>query len=336
MLSRTFPKSIAISLHLWYNNTHRRSPCPWDNRQKRMIDIDMEEKIVIHSKSRPSFMTVLLFALMGIVTGLVVFITSDEWVAALPVAGALTLLGLLLYLVVRTMEITVTHRRVYAHTGWKRDSSIPLSAISSVGKLPFGGLVVGSSSCKIRLYGLRDQQSIYDSLNELLMQTAPVDADTVALASTAPSHSDASGGSAPVSHAPTPASAPALGRPASASPVLTRISIPPESPNGLPEQIAMQVMVQGAVQSANAPAAPELPVPGSHRTSPTSSDSSPSASHRTASTPPTRNPAVANGTVQIGQCTACGKSNIPVTVETVTIAGRTRVRYLCEDCAVNR
>lgn len=226
---------------------------------------------------------------------------------ALPLALGFTFLGLIIFLILRNLQITVTDRRVHAHTGWWRDSSIPLYAVSSVSKLPWMGLMVGSSSCKIVLLGVRNQKDIYNELNNLLMQTSPVPAY-----SSAPMASSAPASSAPASSASTPAaSAPANQTPASA-PNPSRTSVPAEAPINLPPQVAMQAAVQAAVQSASAPPAPPLP------------------------TPPHAPVPSASGGTSVGKCTACGKANVPVTVITVTIAGRPRTRYLCEECAAKR
>lgn len=227
---------------------------------------------------------------------------------ALPVVFGFTLLGLIIYLVLRNLQITVTDKRVYAHTSWWRDSSIPLYAISAVCKLPWRGLMVGSSSCKIVLLGVRNQNSIYTELNNLLMQTSPLPVYGAPATATA---SVATPTSAP--DAPKPTSAPVsktVPTPTSA-PDPSRTSIPAESPNNLPPQIAMQAAVQSAVQSASAPSAPSLPTPPA---------------------PPTPGP---DGS-SIGKCTSCGKTNVPVTTITVTIAGRARTRHLCDECAAKR
>lgn len=226
-------------------------------------------------------------------------------------AFTISFFGLIYYLLLRSLQVTVTDKRVYGHTGWFRDISIPLYAVTSVSTLPFRGFIVGSASVKIPLFWVRNYKAMYKTLNELLMN-APV----ASVAPTAPI--------APV--APIAPAAPAPAAPAAPAPAATaptaRTSIAPEAPNNLPPQVAMQAAVQSAVQASNNPA-PELPTPGK-----------PTAPAPAAS--PAASPAVTTGGTQIGKCTICGKANVPVTTVSVNVAGRVRVRHFCDECNAKR
>ena len=221
-------------------------------------------------------------------------------------AFTISFFGLIYYLLLRSLQVTVTDKRVYGHTGWFRDISIPLYAVTGVSTLPFRGFIVGSASVKIPLFWVRNYKAMYKTLNELLMNApVPSVAPTAPIAPVAPIAPAASAPTAPAATAPT-----------------ARTSIAPEAPNNLPPQVAMQAAVQSAVQASNNPA-PELPTPGK----PTAP--SPAAS-------PAASPAVTTGGTQIGKCTICGKANVPVTTVSVNVAGRVRVRHFCDECNAKR
>lgn len=226
----------------------------------------------------------------------------------------LSIAGLIYYLTLRHRHITVTDKRVFAHLGWCRDISIPLYAVRSASTLPWKGIVAGSSSAKIILFWVPNYKAIYQALNVLLLNTsAAISTASAAIDASAPTVAPATVPAAPSAAVPAPV-------PASSSAI--RTSLPPEAPGTLPPQIAMQAAAHAAASAAaTASKAPELPTPGSSRTTPTA---------------PAATPATVTGGTQIGKCTLCGKTNVPVTTVSVNVAGRVRVRHFCDECNAKR
>ena len=115
---------------------------------------------------------------------------ENDFYFIIPVA-ALALIGGLIYLWLRSYELTVTDKRIYGKVAWGKRVDLPVDSISATATISlFKGVSVSTSSGRISFLVIKNADEIYNIMNKLLIerQQAKIHATTIA---TAPKIDDA-------------------------------------------------------------------------------------------------------------------------------------------------
>ncbi len=101
----------------------------------------------------------------------------------IPVAG-LTLIGGLIYLWLRSYELTVTDKRIYGKVAWGRRVDLPVDSVSATATTSvLKGVSVATSSGRISFLVMKNAKEIYEVINNLLLErqnsNKPANATTV-------------------------------------------------------------------------------------------------------------------------------------------------------------
>ena len=91
---------------------------------------------------------------------------EEEFLPAL----ILSLVFFVLYLAYSKISITVTDKRVYGNTIFRKQVDLPLDSISSIGSTAFDGIGVGTSSGRIGFYFIRNSAKVRDVISQLLLE----------------------------------------------------------------------------------------------------------------------------------------------------------------------
>ncbi len=98
------------------------------------------------------------------------FYTFIELVNFIPFA-AFALIGGLIYLWLRSYEMTITDKRVYGKVAWGKRVDLPLDSISSTSTIAlFKGVAVATSSGKIAFLAVKNSAEIFEKVNALLVE----------------------------------------------------------------------------------------------------------------------------------------------------------------------
>lgn len=74
------------------------------------------------------------------------------------------------YIAFKNGSITVTDKRVYGKSLFSNRVDIPIDTISAVGTTMFNGVIVSSSSGRIRFFNLDNNVEIHKTINNLLIE----------------------------------------------------------------------------------------------------------------------------------------------------------------------
>ena len=84
---------------------------------------------------------------------------------------AFTLIGGLLYLWLRSYELTVTDKRIYGKVAWGKRVDLPVDSISATATIRmFKGVSVSTSSGRISFRVIKNADEIYTIMNNLLIE----------------------------------------------------------------------------------------------------------------------------------------------------------------------
>lgn len=106
----------------------------------------------------------------------VIYILSEfdyDWVLPLSMSPlvSITLIGILLYLALRSYELVVTDKRVYGKVAWGKQVDLPVDAISATATLRFfKGVSVSTASGRISFLAIKNATEIYKVLSDLLIE----------------------------------------------------------------------------------------------------------------------------------------------------------------------
>ena len=88
----------------------------------------------------------------------------------IPVA-ALTLIGALIYLWLRSYELTVTDKRIYGRVAWGKRVDLPVDSVSATATIRvLKGVSVSTSSGRISFRVIKNADEIYKVMNNLLIE----------------------------------------------------------------------------------------------------------------------------------------------------------------------
>ncbi len=165
----------------------------------------MEEKIIVKSEKFQlgkifAILTVSAFAIYvvwGILENLGLDLTDlskiDVWRFGFwGVVALIAILGII-YLWLRSYEMTVTDKRVFGKVAWGKRVDLPLDSISSTATISlFKGVAVATSSGRIKFLMVKNSAEIFEKVNALLIERQKSKNETtpVQSASTAASNAD--------------------------------------------------------------------------------------------------------------------------------------------------
>ena len=99
-----------------------------------------------------------------------VYFNYQFWTSLIPVA-ALALIGGLIYLWLRSYELTVTDKRIYGKVAWGKRVDLPVDSVSATATISlFKGVSVSTSSGKISFRVIKNADEIYKVMNNLLIE----------------------------------------------------------------------------------------------------------------------------------------------------------------------
>ena len=82
----------------------------------------------------------------------------------------LSIVGLIVYLALRKVSITVTPKRVTGRASFGRRVDLPVDEISAVGTNVFKTIVVATSSGRMRFQGIKNRDEIHKVISDLLIE----------------------------------------------------------------------------------------------------------------------------------------------------------------------
>lgn len=117
----------------------------------------MNEKVLAESKRGILGRICLILFILSVIMGISVSITSGGK-ALLPVLVAYIVPTGLLALLTAPVEMTVTTERVYGTGSWGKKVDLPIDTISSISSSILGGIIIGTSSGRIKFAGLGNKK----------------------------------------------------------------------------------------------------------------------------------------------------------------------------------
>lgn len=142
----------------------------------------MEEKVLIKSERYNVKKVFSVMALIGliltIIYAVILMIQHDNYflwwehyvpLSLIPVAS-FALIGLLIFLWLRSYELTITDKRVYGKVAFGKRVDLPVDSVSATATISlFKGVSVSTSSGKISFLAIKNANEIYDVINNLLV-----------------------------------------------------------------------------------------------------------------------------------------------------------------------
>ena len=142
----------------------------------------MEEKVLIKSERYNVKKVFSVMALIGliltIIYAVILMIQHDNYflwwehyvpLSLIPVAS-FALIGLLIFLWLRSYELTITDKRVYGKVAFGKRVDLPVDSVSATATIGlFKGVSVSTSSGKISFLAIKNANEIYDVINNLLV-----------------------------------------------------------------------------------------------------------------------------------------------------------------------
>ena len=139
----------------------------------------MEEKeLIVSEKSKLGLILLLIVTILGLIIVIGCFGDAgfDYWgyggfEGYLSWGGTLLLIvGIFLLFYFKGCELHVTNKRVYKKTSFGLHVDIPIDSITSIGQLAFfKGVIVASSSAKIKFFWLKNSKQIKDKITFLVL-----------------------------------------------------------------------------------------------------------------------------------------------------------------------
>ncbi len=142
----------------------------------------MEEKVLIKSERyniKKVFSVIFLIGLiLTIIYAVILMIQNDNYfgwwehyvpLSLIPVAS-FALIGLLIFLWLRSYELTITDKRVYGKVAFGKRVDLPVDSVSATSTISlFKGVSVSTSSGKISFLAIKNTDKIYEIINNLLV-----------------------------------------------------------------------------------------------------------------------------------------------------------------------
>jgi len=98
------------------------------------------------------------------------YFSYQFWMCLIPIA-ALALIGGLIYIWLRSYELTVTDKRIYGKVAWGKRVDLPVDSVSATATIRlFKGVSVSTSSGRISFRVIKNADEIYKVMNNLLIE----------------------------------------------------------------------------------------------------------------------------------------------------------------------
>lgn len=92
------------------------------------------------------------------------------WICLIPVAAS-ALIGGLIYLWLRSYELTITDKRIYGKVAWGKRVDLPVDSVSAIATIRvLKGVSVSTSSGRISFRVIKNADEIYKVMNNLLIE----------------------------------------------------------------------------------------------------------------------------------------------------------------------
>lgn len=131
----------------------------------------MKEKELINGKPIKIIsivaILIMLYGGLGTFTLFALIIDGQECSDMLPVIFILVF-GIFLYFYFAKCKITVTNKKVYGTATFGQRIDLPFDSISAVSTMYMKGISVGTSSGRIKFFGISNNQAIFNEINKLL------------------------------------------------------------------------------------------------------------------------------------------------------------------------
>lgn len=139
----------------------------------------MEEKVLIKSEQYDVKKAFIIMVIVGLVLSILESISfvrrydHFDWeflICLIPVAE-FALIGGLIYLWLRSYELTVTDKRIYGKVAWGKRVDLPVDSVSATATISlFKGVSVSTSSGRISFLVIKNADAIYKIMNNLLIE----------------------------------------------------------------------------------------------------------------------------------------------------------------------
>lgn len=98
--------------------------------------------------------------------------------------GVSLLVGIFVYLWLRSYELTVTDKRIYGRVAWGKRVDLPVDSISATSTIKFlKGVTVATSSGKISFLVIKNAEEIYNTINKLIIERQQKKSNSVPIVS---------------------------------------------------------------------------------------------------------------------------------------------------------
>ncbi len=123
---------------------------------------------------------------------LVMWLDDETFLISLIPVAFFALVGGLIYLWLRSYEMTVTDKRVYGKVAWGKRVDLPLDSISSTATVSlFRGVAVATSSGRIKFLMVKNSAEIFEKVNALLVERQKKQNEAAPVQPSAPAVSNA-------------------------------------------------------------------------------------------------------------------------------------------------
>lgn len=135
----------------------------------------MDEKIIINGKANIFKISIAIVVIIGILFGIfstTIYERNDNIgnLIKYTTGGGTIILGFLIWLNIKSYEITVTNKRVFGKSSFGIRIDIPLTKITSVMISPIlKTILVSSSSGMIKFSFISNAEEVYAQINKLIL-----------------------------------------------------------------------------------------------------------------------------------------------------------------------
>lgn len=98
------------------------------------------------------------------------YFTDDGFIFSIIPLAALALIGGLIYLWLRSYELTITDKRVFGKVAWGKRVDLPLDSVSAVGTGAFKSITISTSSGKVGFSAVKNRDEIHKIVSDLLVE----------------------------------------------------------------------------------------------------------------------------------------------------------------------
>lgn len=98
------------------------------------------------------------------------YFTDNGFIFSIIPLAALALISGLIYLWLRSYELTITDKRVFGKVAWGKRVDLPLDSVSAVGTGAFKSITISTSSGKVGFSAVKNRNEIHKIVSNLLVE----------------------------------------------------------------------------------------------------------------------------------------------------------------------